>query len=159
MCVQGVTTLLSLTLYSGGMVVKLCLQFLQCNAMHVRPLHGQQKSLVPGFSQLFQGSLLLHCNAVHVRPLHGLQESLVPVPTQLFQGSLLLGSIANSVLGEEAMRNSNVLIHPILIGGWCGLVATALNSLPVGSLDGGKMFQVHLLLLYVGSVRRPHIGS
>lgn len=70
------------------------------------------------------------------------QEALVPVPTQLFQGSLLLGSIANTVLGESAMRNANVLIHPLLIGGWCGLVATALNSLPVGSLDGGKMTQV-----------------
>lgn len=64
------------------------------------------------------------------------------MPTQLFQGSLLLGSIANAVLGESAMSNSNVLIHPVLIGGWCGLVATALNSLPVGSLDGGKMTQV-----------------
>ena len=71
----------------------------------------------------------------------------MPVPTQLFQGSLLLGSVANAVLGESAMRNANVLIHPILIGGWCGLVATALNSLPVGSLDGGKMTQVPLLLL------------
>lgn len=69
------------------------------------------------------------------------KETLVPVPTQLFQGSLLLGSIANAVLGESAMRHANVLIHPLLIGGWCGLVATALNSLPVGSLDGGKMTQ------------------
>lgn len=69
------------------------------------------------------------------------KEALVPVPTQLFQGSLLLGTIANTVLGESAMRNANVLIHPLLIGGWCGLVATALNSLPVGSLDGGKMTQ------------------
>ena len=68
----------------------------------------------------------------------------MPVPTQLFQGSLLLGSIANAVLGESAMNNANVLIHPVLIGGWCGLVATALNSLPVGSLDGGKMTQVAL---------------
>ena len=83
----------------------------------------------------------------------------MPVPTQLFQGSLLLGSIANSVLGEEAMRNSNVLIHPILIGGWCGLVATALNSLPVGSLDGGKMFQVQPLVPYAGLISRCHAGS
>lgn len=71
----------------------------------------------------------------------------MPVPTQLFQGSLLLGSIANAVLGESAMRHANVLIHPLLIGGWCGLVATALNSLPVGSLDGGKMTQVTLVNL------------
>ena len=66
----------------------------------------------------------------------------MPVPTQLFQGSLLLGSIANAVLGESVMKNPNVLIHPLLIGGWCGLIATALNSLPVGSLDGGKMTHV-----------------
>ena len=71
------------------------------------------------------------------------------MPTQLFQGSLLLGSIANAVLGESAMSNSNVLIHPVLIGGWCGLVATALNSLPVGSLDGGKMTQVVCACLLV----------
>ena len=81
------------------------------------------------------------------------QESLVPVPTQLFQGSLLLGSIANAVLGESAMSNSNVLIHPVLIGGWCGLVATALNSLPVGSLDGGKMTQVVWLLTQANDIQ------
>lgn len=79
--------------------------------------------------------------------MYNAQESLVPVPTQLFQGSLLLGSIVNSVLGDEAMRSGNVLIHPVLIGGWCGLLATAFNSLPVGSLDGGKMFQVGLRTL------------
>ena len=83
--------------------------------------------------------LELPCNHLIVP----VQATLVPVPTQLFQGSLLLGSIANAVLGDSAMGNANVLIHPLLIGGWCGLVATALNTLPVGSLDGGKMTQVH----------------
>jgi hypothetical protein len=35
-----------------------------------------------------------------------------------------------------------VLIHPLSIAGWCGAITTALNLLPVGSLDGGRMVQV-----------------
>lgn len=35
-----------------------------------------------------------------------------------------------------------VYVHPMLIGGWCGLVATAFNSLPAGNLDGGRSFLV-----------------
>lgn len=34
-----------------------------------------------------------------------------------------------------------VLISPLVIAGWCGLVTTALNTLPIGSLDGGRMMQ------------------
>ncbi len=34
-----------------------------------------------------------------------------------------------------------VLISPLVIAGWCGLVTTALNALPAGSLDGGRMVQ------------------
>jgi membrane-associated protease RseP (regulator of RpoE activity) len=69
------------------------------------------------------------------------QEGLVPVPTQLFQGSLLLGTVAKVFLGDNLGQSSSVLIHPLLIGGWCGLVSTALNLLPVGAIDGGKMVQ------------------
>ncbi|KAK9809927.1 hypothetical protein WJX72_001870 [[Myrmecia] bisecta] len=69
------------------------------------------------------------------------KEALVPVPAQLFQGSLLLGSTAKLVLGDGLARSVNVLIHPFLIGGWCGMVSTAFNLLPVGALDGGRMMQ------------------
>ena len=69
----------------------------------------------------------------------------MPVPSQLFQGSLLLGKVASTVLGTETVRGSTqVLVHPLLIGGWCGLVSTALNCLPVGRVDGGRMVQVGL---------------
>ena len=67
-----------------------------------------------------------------------LQSDLVPVPSQLFQGK-----VASTVLGTETVRGSTqVLVHPLLIGGWCGLVSTALNCLPVGRVDGGRMVQV-----------------
>eukprot|EP00891_Asterochloris_glomerata_P002358 jgi/Astpho2/2358/e_gw1.00044.126.1_t len=70
------------------------------------------------------------------------RSDLVPVPSQLFQGSLLLGKVASTVLGTETVRGSTqVLVHPLLIGGWCGLVSTALNCLPVGRVDGGRMVQ------------------
>ena len=71
-----------------------------------------------------------------------LQEDLLPVPALLFQGSFLLGGIAKAVLGPGAAGAGPTLIHPFLVSGWCGLVVTALNLLPVGSLDGGRMVQV-----------------
>ncbi len=65
------------------------------------------------------------------------------MPALLFQGSLLLGGIAKAVLGSGATSGGPTLVHPFLVSGWCGLVVTALNLLPVGSLDGGRMVQVH----------------
>lgn len=68
----------------------------------------------------------------------GAEAGLVPVPIQLFQGSLVLGSICKLALGTDAVSGTNVFVSPLLIGGWCGLVATSLNALPVGTLDGGR---------------------
>ncbi|CAG9463210.1 unnamed protein product [Pedinophyceae sp. YPF-701] len=67
------------------------------------------------------------------------QADLVPVPTALFQGSLLLGGVARAVLGETAMAARSIGVHPFMIAGWCGMVTTAFNVLPVGNLDGGRM--------------------
>ncbi|GFR40568.1 hypothetical protein Agub_g1037 [Astrephomene gubernaculifera] len=70
------------------------------------------------------------------------KELLVPVPTTLFQSSLLLGTVVKAVLGDQLGSGSEeVLISPLVIAGWVGLVTTALNALPVGSLDGGRMMQ------------------
>lgn len=68
-------------------------------------------------------------------------EAMVPVPTQLFQGSLLLGSLARLVLGEAALHGAEVPVSPLVIAGWCGLITQALQVLPVGSVDGGRMVQ------------------
>ena len=46
------------------------------------------------------------------------------------------------VLGEQALSGASVPIHPFLIAGWAGLVSTALNLLPVGNIDGGRVVQV-----------------
>lgn len=84
---------------------------------------------------------------------------LLPVPAQLFQGSLLLGGLAKLGLGSEVLSHTQVYVSPLLVGGWCGLVTTALNCLPVGNLDGGRVMMaafgrsslaVSSLLSYVG---------
>jgi len=68
-------------------------------------------------------------------------EELLPVPTQLLQGSLLLGGITQMALGVDLANVREVAVHPYLIAGWCALTTAALNLLPVGSLDGGRMAQ------------------
>lgn len=67
--------------------------------------------------------------------------SLIPVPSVLFQGSVLLGSLAKTFIGSTAMAKAQVMVHPNLVAGWCSMVCTALNCLPLGSLDGGRIVQ------------------
>lgn len=62
------------------------------------------------------------------------------LPVEFFQGSVLVGTLAKVVLGS-ALTNSLVDIHPFVLVGWLGLVITALNLLPAGQLDGGRIVQ------------------
>lgn len=65
-----------------------------------------------------------------------------PAPLHVAQGSLLLGTVTRVALGEDVLSSPQALISPLTIAGWCGLLTTALNMLPVGKLDGGRMMQV-----------------
>jgi membrane-associated protease RseP (regulator of RpoE activity) len=42
-------------------------------------------------------------------------------------------------------RSSDILLHPIARGAWVGILATALNLLPIGQLDGG-----HIVYAFAG---------
>ncbi|MCC5636818.1 site-2 protease family protein [Nostoc sp. CHAB 5844] len=66
--------------------------------------------------------------------------SLFQLPNQFFQGSILVGSLARVVLGS-ALQSPLVNVHPLVIIGWLGLVITALNLMPAGQLDGGRIVQ------------------
>ncbi|ACB51617.1 unknown [Crocosphaera subtropica ATCC 51142] len=66
--------------------------------------------------------------------------SLFQVPTQFFQGSILVGSLAKVIIGDQ-LQNSIVDVHPLTVVGWLGLVITALNLMPAGQLDGGRIIQ------------------
>ena len=80
------------------------------------------------FAFLFLGLVLSH------------PGSLFQLPAQFFQGSVLVGTLARTVLGD-ALQNDLVDVHPLMIVGWLGLIITAINVMPAGQLDGGRMVQ------------------
>ncbi len=66
--------------------------------------------------------------------------SLFQIPTEFFQGSILVGTLAKVVL-KESLQTPLVDVSPLVVLGWLGLVINALNLLPAGQLDGGRMVQ------------------
>lgn len=93
--------------------------------------------------------------------------SPLSVPAPFFQGSILVGLLARASLGE-VLQAETVLVHPLVIVGWIGLIITALNLMPAGRLDGGRITQaiygrrvtgrataVTLVLLAIASLINP----
>ncbi|MCT7949531.1 site-2 protease family protein [Ancylothrix sp. C2] len=66
--------------------------------------------------------------------------SYFEIPSEFFKGSLLVGTLAKVVLGD-ALQQPLVDVHPLSVLGWLGLVVTALNLMPAGQLDGGRIVQ------------------
>ncbi|MBE9191012.1 site-2 protease family protein [Gloeocapsopsis crepidinum LEGE 06123] len=88
----------------------------------------------PAFGGILSFTLLI-LGLILSRP-----ESLFQVPTEFFQGSILVGTIARVILGS-ALQQNVVAVHPLTVIGWLGLVITALNLMPAGQLDGGRIVQ------------------
>ncbi len=68
------------------------------------------------------------------------QAGSVPLPSEVLQGSLLVGTLARTILGHN-LQDLTIQIHPFVVVGWLGLVITALNLIPAGQLDGGRLIQ------------------
>jgi Zn-dependent protease len=64
----------------------------------------------------------------------------ISMPASLFQGSVLVGSLARAILGDTLLTKT-VKVNPLVLGGWLGLVITALNLMPAGILDGGRVVE------------------
>lgn len=67
-----------------------------------------------------------------VRPLAESEGGL------LLGDSLLFSWLTRLVLGIEPDQ-ATILLHPVALAGWFGLLVTCLNLLPVGQLDGGHV--------------------
>ena len=77
------------------------------------------------------------------------------IPAEFFQGSILVGTLAKTILGSE-LAGSTVDIDPLVVIGWLGLTINAINLLPAGQLDGGRIVQA----IYGRTVaRRTTIGT
>lgn len=105
------------------------------------------ESLLPNRSALFDIAFagpaaggLLSLLMVIIGFLLSHPGSQFQVPSPFFQGSILVGTLARVVLGT-ALQNNLVDVHPLVIVGWLGLVITALNLMPAGQLDGGRIVQ------------------
>ncbi|MDE5106888.1 MAG: site-2 protease family protein [Trichodesmium sp. St17_bin3_1_1] len=68
------------------------------------------------------------------------EGSLFQMPSEFLKASVLVGTLARVVLGPAVHQNI-VDIHPLAIIGWLGLVITAINLMPAGQLDGGRILQ------------------
>lgn len=69
-------------------------------------------------------------------------SNVVPAPTNgtvLFLGEPLLFKLATWTFFGTIQDGYTVNIHPMVFAAWFGLLATALNLLPFGQLDGGHI--------------------
>ncbi|MFO0582432.1 MAG: site-2 protease family protein [Anaeromyxobacter sp.] len=70
-----------------------------------------------------------------------------------FGDSLVMRGAEWLVLGRVP-DGSEVLIHPVALAAWVGLLVTTLNLLPVGQLDGG-----HIAFALLGAKRARRVGE
>jgi membrane-associated protease RseP (regulator of RpoE activity) len=105
------------------------------------------ESLLPNRCALFDVALagpaaggLVSLSMVTIGLILSHPGSLFKVPTEFFQGSILVGTLAKAILGDQ-LSQTLVDVHPLTMVGWTGLVITALNLMPAGQLDGGRIVQ------------------
>ncbi len=74
--------------------------------------------------------------------VYGISRSVVvhesPKPGDIGLPSCLLLEILFRVIGDERAGQS-LRLDPVFAAGWIGMLATGLNLLPIGQLDGGHM--------------------
>ncbi|MEO0870177.1 MAG: site-2 protease family protein, partial [Cyanobacteria bacterium J06642_11] len=67
--------------------------------------------------------------------------SLYQLPVDFFRESVLVGTLARFILGNTMQTVDFVDVDPLVLTGWLGLVITALNVMPAGRIDGGRIVQ------------------
>ncbi|CAI9091677.1 OLC1v1026761C2 [Oldenlandia corymbosa var. corymbosa] len=61
------------------------------------------------------------------------------VDASVFHESFLVGGIAKLLLGDALKEGTAISLNPLVIWSWAGLLINAINSIPAGELDGGRI--------------------
>ncbi|XP_028066141.1 probable zinc metalloprotease EGY2, chloroplastic [Camellia sinensis] len=61
------------------------------------------------------------------------------IDASLFHESFLAGGIAKLLLGDVLKEGTPISVNPLVIWSWAGLLINAINSIPAGELDGGRI--------------------
>ncbi|CAA0834394.1 Probable zinc metalloprotease EGY2-chloroplastic [Striga hermonthica] len=61
------------------------------------------------------------------------------VDPSVFHESLLVGGLAKLLLGDILKEGTQLSVNPLVIWAWAGLLINAINSIPAGELDGGRI--------------------
>ncbi|KAJ7544355.1 hypothetical protein O6H91_09G075000 [Diphasiastrum complanatum] len=65
----------------------------------------------------------------------------ISINASAFHDSLLVGGLAKAILADALKEGSTVTINPLVLSAWSGLLVNAINSIPAGDLDGGRIAQ------------------
>ncbi|CAA6661687.1 unnamed protein product [Spirodela intermedia] len=68
----------------------------------------------------------------------------------IFHESFLAGGIAKLILGDVLKEGSQLSVNPLVIWAWAGLLINAINSIPAGELDGGRISFALVALALLG---------
>eukprot|EP00189_Rhodosorus_marinus_P013751 CAMPEP_0184740948 /NCGR_PEP_ID=MMETSP0315-20130426/4022_1 /TAXON_ID=101924 /ORGANISM="Rhodosorus marinus, Strain UTEX LB 2760" /LENGTH=613 /DNA_ID=CAMNT_0027211005 /DNA_START=126 /DNA_END=1967 /DNA_ORIENTATION=- len=63
------------------------------------------------------------------------------IPTSLLNSSMFIGAVSKFILPASVLNASTLAVHPLTIVGCSGLLINAINLIPVGRLDGGRIVQ------------------
>ncbi|XP_021769161.1 probable zinc metalloprotease EGY2, chloroplastic isoform X2 [Chenopodium quinoa] len=63
----------------------------------------------------------------------------IVVDGSVFHESLLVGGTAKLLLGDVLKEGQAISLNPLVLWAWAGLLINAINSIPAGELDGGRI--------------------
>ncbi|XXG39553.1 hypothetical protein AAC387_Pa01g0489 [Persea americana] len=63
----------------------------------------------------------------------------IVVDAGIFHESFLVGGIAKFLLGDVLKEGTSLSVNPLVVWAWAGLLINAVNSIPAGELDGGRI--------------------